>query len=289
MTINNTPAHRSWSQVHTYQSCPKQYQLSRIMRAPETPAWYLAGGSALHTVIEHINHRIHNGEHPEGDDLQAEWEQALDEQILRLVTETGVPADEWRRGGRVTKDKPNKEDGVWWRSDGYRQIRGYIDWILQAYDDGVRIYTDKAGPWIERGVNVSVGNVPVKMFLDLVVELPGGELMVIDHKSGSRLPLPGQLRLYAYGMAAAGVKRPALGAYYMTRTGELSAPWSLPADYDPVLDDLFSNVDASIRAQVFPPHLGSHCGACGVAKFCAAYGGAEADKFDPIILDRKGI
>jgi len=285
--ITNIPAHRSWSQVHTYQACPKQFQLTRIVKAPETPAFYLAGGSALHTVIEQINHRIWQEEAPEGDDLQAEWDKALDEQIARLETETGVQSVDWRRGGRATKDKPNKEDGIWWRSDGYRQLVGYIAWITQAYADGVRIYDDKAGPWIERGVNISIGNVPVKMFLDLVVALPGGELMVIDHKSGSRTPLPGQLRLYAYGMDAAGQPRPSLGAYYMTRTGELSAPWSLPADYDPVLDDLFTNVDASIRARVFPAHLGSHCGSCGVAQFCAAYGGAQAPEYDPIILDRK--
>jgi len=288
MSLQAAPAHRSWSQVHTYQSCPKQYQLSRVLRAPETPAWYLAGGSALHTVIEQINHRAHNGEPLGGDSLSDEWDKALDEQVARLVEETGVPTEEWRAGGRATKDKPNKEDGVWWRHDGYHQLIAYIGWIMQAYADGVVIYADQAGPWIERGVNVTIGNVPVKMFLDLVVVLPGGELMVIDHKSGSRLPLPGQLRLYAYGMAAAGHPRPSLGAYYMTRKAELSAPWSLPDTYDPVLDDLFSNVDASIRAEIFPPHLGSHCGACGVAKFCAAYGGAEAPNYDPIILDRKG-
>ena len=285
--MTTAPAHRSWSQIHTYQSCPKSYQLTRILRAPETPAWYLAGGSALHDVIEHISIRMWHGENPSGANLLEEWNLALDQQIERLETETGVPQAEWRRGGRATKDKPNKEDGVWWRSDGYRQLGGYIDWLTQAYADGVRIFDDKAGPWVERGVNISIGNVPVKMFLDLVVVLPGGELMVIDHKSGSRTPLPGQLRLYAYGMDAADQPRPSLGAYFMTRTGELSAPWSLPADYDPVLDDLFINVDGAIRAQVFPPHLGTHCGSCGVAQFCAAYGGAKADEYDPILTDRK--
>ena len=285
-TFHPPPSHRSFSQVKTWLSCGKQYQLQRVFRAPETPAWYLAGGSAVHEAIEFTTRAVHSegtDGAPDDTTIGEVWDTVWHDQVNRLLQDSGVPTDEWRAAGRATKDKPNKEDGQWWKVDGLEQIKGYRDWLVNQYQAGMVVFDDDNGPWVERGMTVPVGGVLTKMFVDAVFVMPGGELIVVDHKTGSRAPDPQQLRLYAYGMELAGFPRPSLGAYYMTRKRELTAPSVLDPGMDKVLDDVFMNVDGAIRAGVFPANVSSMCGSCGVNKFCAAYGGSEAHNWDPIL------
>lgn len=46
------PAYRSYSSFTSFLSCGKAWELSRIAKVEETPAWYLAGGKAIHSVTE---------------------------------------------------------------------------------------------------------------------------------------------------------------------------------------------------------------------------------------------
>lgn len=48
----DAPVSRSYSQFTTWLSCGKQFQLARVVKVPETPAWYLVGGSAVHSATE---------------------------------------------------------------------------------------------------------------------------------------------------------------------------------------------------------------------------------------------
>lgn len=52
------PAHRSYSQLSTFSRCQRQYFLSKIAQVPEHPAVYLVAGSAIHSMIEHINRML---------------------------------------------------------------------------------------------------------------------------------------------------------------------------------------------------------------------------------------
>lgn len=45
-------SHLSYSQVETLLSCGEKYRLTKIVQVPEQPAWYLIGGSAVHTATE---------------------------------------------------------------------------------------------------------------------------------------------------------------------------------------------------------------------------------------------
>jgi hypothetical protein len=56
------PAHRSFSQMSTFFKCAHQYYLSKIAQAPEQPAVYLVAGSAVHEMLEEVNHAIYRGE-----------------------------------------------------------------------------------------------------------------------------------------------------------------------------------------------------------------------------------
>jgi len=51
--------HYSYSQMNSWLHCPKQYELSRLVHAPQTPSVWLAAGNALHQAIEVINRQHH--------------------------------------------------------------------------------------------------------------------------------------------------------------------------------------------------------------------------------------
>jgi hypothetical protein len=55
VTDPKPPAHRSHSQMSTLLWCGKQYQLSRIQRAPEVPSTAATVGRAIHATLEKIN------------------------------------------------------------------------------------------------------------------------------------------------------------------------------------------------------------------------------------------
>lgn len=50
--METTVSHRSFSQFTSWLKCGKAYQLERVLEAPAMPAWYLVGGSAVHSAIE---------------------------------------------------------------------------------------------------------------------------------------------------------------------------------------------------------------------------------------------
>ena len=56
MSILPVPAHRSFSQLQTFQKCAHQWYLTKVAKVDEEPAVWFAAGTAVHAVIEAINH-----------------------------------------------------------------------------------------------------------------------------------------------------------------------------------------------------------------------------------------
>ena len=59
MDIQRPPAHRSFSQLGTYRRCQHLYYLTRILGIQEDPSVWLPAGSAIHTMIEKVNHELY--------------------------------------------------------------------------------------------------------------------------------------------------------------------------------------------------------------------------------------
>lgn len=271
--------HRSYSQLSALKYCGEQYRLTRVVHAPEVPAWYLVGGKAVHSAIEEINLRYWGEPDAQWDDAAlrtqwlVHWEDAKNETLL----ETDVPASEWRTGGRKTKANPNAEDGDWWQTNGLSMVRGWID-FLQKYR--FTIATLNGLPAIEINVSGEFGEVPVKAYLDVLFDL-GGELMLVDIKTGSRVPeSTEQLGLYATLVEQRTGIRPALGSFYMARGAEFVPPSSLDQWSTKHFEREFSKADRIITEGLFLAKVGTHCRGCGVARFCAAYGGADAALYE---------
>lgn len=57
-TENTTPEYLSYSQFTTWLACGEQYRLTRILKVDENPAWFFAGGTAIHTAADAIDHQL---------------------------------------------------------------------------------------------------------------------------------------------------------------------------------------------------------------------------------------
>ena len=271
--------YRSYSQISSYLNCPKAYQLGRVVRATEKPAWFLVAGTAIHSCLEVI------AREPEEDfDLEKVWDGAFAVAIHEAVEKSGVPEEAWRTGGRTSKDKPNGEDKSFWVTDGLRQVELFNTWFKDRLAEGWSVAQYGTTPAVELALNFSLGEVPVKGYADLMMNTPSGETIIIDHKTGSRLPDSSrQLALYALALRKMGNNIDGvLGAYFMTRKGELSAPYQFLEEDFLSLQDTFEMVDLGIKAEIFPAKPSSMCKACGLAEYCAAVNGSLAKDFDPI-------
>lgn len=55
--IGTGPVYRSYSSFTGWLNCGKAWQLSRLVDVGEQPAWWFAGGKAVHSASEVYDHR----------------------------------------------------------------------------------------------------------------------------------------------------------------------------------------------------------------------------------------
>lgn len=58
----NIPGYLSYSQFTTYLNCGWSYVLTRIEKVEEDPAYWFAGGTAVHTAADAIDHALLAGQ-----------------------------------------------------------------------------------------------------------------------------------------------------------------------------------------------------------------------------------
>jgi len=208
------------------------------------------------------------------------WRESFDAEIETVQSKSGSNPFDWRRGGRSTKENPNKEDGNWWDENGERM---FFDFINAWQASGFEIWVSPEGvPGIEIGFNNSFGDVPIKAFADAVV-MSGNELTVIDFKTGSYMPDSSlQLGVYASLMELQFGVRPTKGYYYSARKAQFIESPGIERWTIPVLTEMFRQFNLGIENKIFLPNIGMSCGTCGVKEYCYAVGGQLAEIFDPL-------
>lgn len=55
-------AYRSYSSFTAWLSCGKAWQLARLVLVKEQPAWWFAGGKAVHTATEAYDNQLFESE-----------------------------------------------------------------------------------------------------------------------------------------------------------------------------------------------------------------------------------
>lgn len=267
--------HLSYSALTDYLSCGEKFRLVRVEHVPRSPAVWFAGGSAFHTATETYDEAtLVEGIHP--DDAKTAALDTFRSEFERLLGEE-EPGVEWRAAGR-TKAHPLGEDAAWWANAGRFLVERYITWsralapstslwtVDQTHGDGSQ-YTLHG---IEVPFAVDFDGVKVVGRIDRVFVDNAGNFVVVDLKTGKRVPDPTQLGVYAAAMEVQYGQRPRYGSYYMARDGRSSNSVLLDQYTPDMVGRWFRDAAKGIGAGIFIPHQSSFCNACEVRDYCYA-------------------
>lgn len=269
------PEHLSWSQASEYSRCSKAYQLRRLYGAPVLPATWLFGGSLVHAAIE-----LYNIAHVSGDgiDLDSIWATAVELTSAEQAERNPVPFAEWRKPYRGGMDIDE------WIRSGQVHLEAWHAFMLES-DWSIASFEGR--PLVEIDLTCEYGwgdeKFVVKGAADVVMEQPGGDLVLLDIKTGAKMPNNFlQLGLYSCSMERLGMPKPSLGGYFSTKSGALASIDSM-LQYTPMyFDDLLTRTREGITGGIFTPSLVADiCRSCDVASACFAVRGHAANMYDP--------
>lgn len=277
-----TRPHRSVSQITSYGDCPMRFRIQRRDGVTEIPAWWNVGGTAFHECIREWE-TVAAGILPisakdlPSPDAQAErFRHHFAQETARAILESGVPLHEWRAGGRTSVAYPNKEDRSWWLDKGPEMVAQYV--LAQQGREYEILRLDETTLALEVGFtwNLDPGLPPLKGFVDQVLYFPRTEQVIVrDLKSGSNMPVdPLQLQVYrlavesCFGISA----RSWWGDYWNARKGVPTRGYDLSdrARAETAVRYRLNAMDTAERLDLYPPHPGNNCSACGVRKYCPA-------------------
>lgn len=272
------PKHLSHSSRETFLRCARSWFLKYLAQAPQTPALWLAGGSAVHEVTETYDLMSVAGgleDHPLK--LPDIWDFTFNNQLEQL-REKEENENKWRRS--------KSEDIETWRRMGLQFVQSYIDWRERSPWE---IWTTPDGePAIELDVSGKLPGCPVeiKAFLDRVFWDPVFKKHhILDIKTSKKPPTnAAQFGTYRalvevkYGIAVDS------GVPFMNRRSALGKPFDL-AEYTPehvggVFGDAWQQVQEYTRTGLWPANTGD-CFICDVQASCAAINGPLAPLHDP--------
>jgi hypothetical protein len=257
LTVQFIPKHTSHSSISAWTRCGKAYELQKVLKFPEPPAWYLIAGTAIHTATQL-------------------WDEDLTDTSPSELFLDAFHAE-------IGKARAAWPDDSQWQAAGWG-LNGqrYEHWFAkgQRYLEQWAS-TEFPGALVDIELDVSTvlpSGLEVKAYVDRLYQDPRkpSRWIVWDLKSGASRPDSDQQ----------------LGVYAALTRNFISERYHIPADTLEVLaanymfkDDLayFMDVDhwrldtvdaigrqwlRGVTERVFLPVRGSHCGRCGVAEAC---------------------
>lgn len=263
-----TPQHASHSSIELWLNCGKRYELQKIQRVPEPPAWYLIGGSAVHTATEWLDTNHY-------DLPESAWEAAF-EQEIEQARERWPAESEWLAAGFTEAKKQRREH---WAEKGL----GYVEqWASRDNPDWAGIELDVS--------TVLPSGVEVKAYVDRI-HVEDAVATIWDLKTSSKRPESDQqLGIYRvllehrypeFEVGSAGL--------YMFKDDKFheqdTSGWDLQA-VDKVAQDWMRGVDSGI----FLPKRSTACRTCSMRAACYLESGntAATRKYDPLNPNYQG-
>ncbi|ASU78502.1 PD-(D/E)XK nuclease family protein [Actinopolyspora erythraea] len=267
-------AHRSVSQLTQYDRCPYSYYLSRIAQVWERPATWSPKGLGVHEAAEAFER---SGRTMSLDEMQDRFSESYTKHINRLCQDTPnfefwFPSGPYRAGQAYTG-----RNGRYYLSDIERQHRDGLEQVERYrwyYTDTApleQIWTTPDGtPAIELGFSLDLDGVPVRGFIDQVIEHPEHGPYVRDIKSGRSPGDDFQLGVYAVALEAEYEISVPLGDYWMGRLGRPTAePYKLSYWTRERITEEFHRIDSLIQREEFPADPDEQkCATCAVATSC---------------------
>lgn len=269
-----TPVSLSWSQIETLQSCGEKYRLSRVLRAPRTPAWWFIGGSLVHEMTEYVDRsRLEDGHLLSDEEIRA----VTLARLACLIAESDEEEPDRSRWGAAGSVKEPQGE-TWWAETAPRLVVSWRDWLETS---GLEIWVTPNGlPAVELDMSAALeGGVVFRAIADRVL-IDRNSHLVVDIKTGKNKPVtPFQLASQAVMIEATHSLRVDYGAFWMAREGQLTPPMDLRPAKERVLD-LVTGARRVIDQGIFLPVVGPGCRPCGVRRWCSIMGGDPA----PLLL-----
>jgi RecB family exonuclease len=273
------PDHLSFSSRETLLRCARSWLLRYLMKAPQRPSLWLAGGSAVHEVTEAYDRARHVAEFLGRSfgwdirDVLDRWEDHFDAQLTKLRAKDSNESH-WNRS-------PSEPIEVW-NQMGPEFVRAWIDWrqrspyeIWTAPDGTVGIEMDVSGRL--PGCSVEIKGYIDRVFHDPVFD----QIIIVDLKTSKRPPKSAdQFGVYAALLEAKYGVRARLGAPFMNRLATLGKPYELAEYTADSVGAMFGEAWEQIQSGSFEPNL-NECFICDVSASCSAKGGPLAAQFDP--------
>lgn len=273
------PEHTSFSAGETLGRCARQYFLTRVAKAPQRPAVWLVGGSAVHEATEHYDLMSIVG-NADAFPASQVWEVYFNNQLAEAYEKEENP-NKWGQA----KTEPIET----WRSMGLGFVRSYMDWRERSPWE---IWTTPEGePAIELDISGKLPGCPVeiKAYLDRVFLDPVfKKLWILDLKSGKRPPkTPAQFETYAALIKAKYGVQVDMGVPFMNRKGTVGKPHDLsevkPEEIGAAYGKAWAEVQEYARTGSWPANgFPRECyPLCDVQAACAAQNGPLAHLYDP--------
>ena len=267
--------HLSHSSKETFERCAKGWFLKYIAKAPQQPAVWSVGGSAVHEATE-FHDLLSFSDDERIFDLAGTWEMCFEDQLAKAIDKE-PNQNLWRRSGNDTVES--------WRVMGLNHVQAWIDWRQRS---GWEIWTTPDGePAIELDISGFLPGCPVeiKAYLDRIMFDPlFKKLWIVDLKTGKKAPASAA----QFGVYRALIKEKYGvdifdGLAFMNRAGTPGKPWDL-TEYTPeAVGKVFGETWKQIQAGEFPATgiANRGCYLCDVSAACYAKGGPLSAQFDP--------
>lgn len=270
------PRHISHSAREALERCALQYFLTRVVKAPQMPALWLAGGSAVHETTEDYD-LMAFADLAEEFDVSEVWNTFFDMELNEAREK-----EEDERKWRSSQTEPIEV----WRRMGLQLVQAYIDWRERSPWE---IWTTPDGfPAIELDVSGKLPGceIEIKAYLDRVFWDPVlKKLVIVDLKTSKRPPKTaaqfetyGALLKVKYGVDVH------LGVPFMNRRAALGVPFDLsevsPESVGAAYGAAWEQIQGYMAAGNFPADT-SDCFLCDVKSSCHALNGPLAPLYDP--------
>lgn len=248
--------HFSHSALADYIRCGKAYELKRLKKLPEPPAWWFIGGRAVHNATQVIDETgMLNADEVT---IKAVWQEQFDGECAAEF-ERWPDEDSW-----VTYSSQNYQS---WAAKGLQYVKNWIQWRKEI-------------SWsllsVEYPVSQTLPNgLEIKAYVDRIfLDEATESIVVVDLKTGSKQPdNPMQLGIYAALLPHDIIDgRPVRAGYWMAKDNKFVEKrvrhWNLDT-IGRMGNLLYSGVDG----KVFLPVVTNACFICSVKDACYASSG----------------
>lgn len=251
--------HLSFSQLQTFTSCGRKWQLEKLEDAPRIPQGAFHGGSSVHDAIEWAEKNEVWKDETAEERLKHEATVRFEER----VEQDGGP-DQIRWAGRKSKQYPGGEDYQWWLFHLGVFTKRWLE-LRRLWDfEGVKLLPDGA----EMKVRAPLpSGVSLDVRIDALFVNPDGELSPTDYKAGQKGS--GNILQLAIAAWLVGQTRGLTitkGQFVYLRGPQIDTHDL--TSYLPLVPKLFGDLERAIEAESFIISPSNFCISCPVRLSC---------------------